>query len=134
MICCSFSNQMLVLSSTCLANCPRCATNITRDINAPGEGWIGIITHSTWWNTSGAEKYTPGSIWSYSLSTHSKEMILVLSLVFVSKFLLNAMIMQGDLLFLHNVVFKPDFTEEAFTSDNVWYVMDCSPYSRAADK
>jgi len=56
MICCSFSNQMLVLSSTCLANCPRCATNITRDINAPGEGGIGIITHGTWWNTSQAEK------------------------------------------------------------------------------
>jgi hypothetical protein len=133
MICRSFSNQMLVLSSTCLANCPRCATNITRDINAPGEGGIGVITHSTWWNTGGAEKYTSGSIWSYSSSTHCKEMTLLLSLLFFSWLLLNAMIMQCDLLFLHNIVFKPDFTEKAFSSVYVWYV-DCSPYSRAADK
>jgi len=46
-------------------------------------------------------------------------MILVPSLVFVSKFLHFAMIMLGDLLFLQNGVFKPDFTEEAFTSDYV---------------
>jgi hypothetical protein len=56
-----FSNQMLVLSSTCLANCPRCATNITCDINAPGEGGIGIITHGTCWNTSGAENILQGA-------------------------------------------------------------------------
>jgi len=54
-----------------------------------------------------------------AFEVESKEMILVPSLVFVSKFLLNAMIMQGDLLFLHNVAFKPDFTNEAFTSDYV---------------
>jgi hypothetical protein len=40
--------------------------------------------------------------------------------------------MQGDLLFLHNIVFKPDFTEDAFTSDYGWYVMECSPFPRTA--